>query len=660
MNYRLMTAIVMCYICAALFWVNTGNWILSAVIITVTSVALKIRIKVQLRPFIRLCGVLLLITFFNVRFHYMSIMTEQSPDPQQLMLTYTCEFLLFIMAFSVFVRRSEHIGPWFAVCGILAMVLLDKIDAGTNRTETLLVCLNIACAVIFWLSSDTPVRYIRSRKAIHLILVMVTVLAVCSNWANMDVLYKRYRSGLKLLFSGGVLLDKGYEEPQQRVGFTLADKKISTHKIHPDGGDQIVAQVFSEVCPKYLIGKIYDRYDYGTWHSDDAYDLLLADTRFADSDNRKIFMLDPLSVQHAGDVFEVRHLKPFDGVVFSVPDTVAISINADSLLCSNWEDILCHNTQDQNYRVYASRQKRQKAPSEEAISRLMYVPDEVCNELEDIAVALFSECRGTSEKIRALQGYWEHAEHTMDVDIPNGSEPVVFMVKNKPPAHCELYASATCMLLRMAGVPTRYATGFSVSNRQDGYWVVQNKNAHAWAQAWDAEHLRWIDVDIATQSTGSSLPDAALQKNPLSLPQRFRVARLNDGFRGVIRLVKMITLDGYRSIAGKLRWSIAVIIPVVSLTGVSLYVVYSARRKQSRRDSYFIKLKNKLRRMDRLLEKRGLARKLSETTVQFAERLARQGPCYDDRNKHIRWYRRYSKLRYSNHRHRSLDRLTED
>ena len=44
------------------------------------------------------------------------------------------------------------------------------------------------------------------------------------------------------------------------------------------------------------------------------------------------------TIENKGNVFEIHHLRHFDGVVFSVPDTTAVSIDADSLLYNNWGD----------------------------------------------------------------------------------------------------------------------------------------------------------------------------------------------------------------------------------------------------------------------------------------------------------------------------------
>ena len=72
--------------------------------------------------------------------------------------------------------------------------------------------------------------------------------------------------------------------------------------------------------------------------------------------------------------------------------------------------------------------------------------------------------------------------------------------------HCEYFATATVLLLRAAGVPARYATGFSAQeySRLEDAWIVRVRHAHAWARA----HVdgRWVDVDT-TPSVWAGIED---------------------------------------------------------------------------------------------------------------------------------------------------------
>jgi protein-glutamine gamma-glutamyltransferase len=61
---------------------------------------------------------------------------------------------------------------------------------------------------------------------------------------------------------------------------------------------------------------------------------------------------------------------------------------------------------------------------------------------------------------------------------------------------CEHFAAAFVVLMRAAGIPARVVTGYQGGDRNpvDGYLVVRQSDAHAWAEVWLAE-LGWVRVD---------------------------------------------------------------------------------------------------------------------------------------------------------------------
>jgi len=76
-----------------------------------------------------------------------------------------------------------------------------------------------------------------------------------------------------------------------------------------------------------------------------------------------------------------------------------------------------------------------------------------------------------------------------------GFTPLSDFVRNSRSGHCEYFAAATTLLLRAAGIPARYATGFAVMEYSplESAFVVRARHAHAWARAWDG--ARWVDLD---------------------------------------------------------------------------------------------------------------------------------------------------------------------
>ena len=61
---------------------------------------------------------------------------------------------------------------------------------------------------------------------------------------------------------------------------------------------------------------------------------------------------------------------------------------------------------------------------------------------------------------------------------------------------CEHYANAFVVLMRMAGVPARVVTGYQGGelNPLGDYWIVRQRDAHAWAEVWLAGR-GWLRVD---------------------------------------------------------------------------------------------------------------------------------------------------------------------
>lgn len=61
--------------------------------------------------------------------------------------------------------------------------------------------------------------------------------------------------------------------------------------------------------------------------------------------------------------------------------------------------------------------------------------------------------------------------------------------------HCEYFATATALLLRRLGIPTRYAIGYALHEKSGSGYVVRMSDAHAWTLVWDEQEKVWRDFD---------------------------------------------------------------------------------------------------------------------------------------------------------------------
>ena len=89
----------------------------------------------------------------------------------------------------------------------------------------------------------------------------------------------------------------------------------------------------------------------------------------------------------------------------------------------------------------------------------------------------------------------------------NNSTPLSAFLLNHRSGHCEYFATATALLLRDLGIPTRYMVGYSVHEYSpwEKQFIVRSRNAHAWTlvyingswQEFDTTPASWIAIEDA-------------------------------------------------------------------------------------------------------------------------------------------------------------------
>lgn len=107
------------------------------------------------------------------------------------------------------------------------------------------------------------------------------------------------------------------------------------------------------------------------------------------------------------------------------------------------------------------------------------------------------------EKARRITAYFQ-TQFTYGYDYPFESTQTALeeFLQKRPPAHCEFFATASALMLRSQGVPTRYINGFVVQERSfnDEYFVIRLKHAHAWVEAYLPDQ-GWVTFDPTPPGT---------------------------------------------------------------------------------------------------------------------------------------------------------------
>ncbi|MGR8949428.1 MAG: transglutaminase-like domain-containing protein [Gammaproteobacteria bacterium] len=101
-------------------------------------------------------------------------------------------------------------------------------------------------------------------------------------------------------------------------------------------------------------------------------------------------------------------------------------------------------------------------------------------------------------------------------DYP-GKKPLIKFLEDDRSGHCEYFATATALLLRGAGIPTRYAVGYVVDEYSplEKAFVARARHAHSWVmvyvdkrwQKFDTTPGQWLALEDANTSAWQHLND---------------------------------------------------------------------------------------------------------------------------------------------------------
>jgi transglutaminase-like putative cysteine protease len=175
-----------------------------------------------------------------------------------------------------------------------------------------------------------------------------------------------------------------------------------------------------------------------------------------------------------------------------------------------------------SYKVQASRALPDRSTLRAA--SLDDVPDDIRSVYEaDVSVAPLvsaltdSIVRGKAneyDQAVALQNYFTHG-HGFVYDLRAtqarpGQDQLVAFLQGKH-GFCEQYATAMAVMLRVAGIPSRVAVGFTAGEGQtskDGSTIyeVTTQEAHAWPEAWFAG-TGWVRFEPTPGASGATIPD---------------------------------------------------------------------------------------------------------------------------------------------------------
>lgn len=114
----------------------------------------------------------------------------------------------------------------------------------------------------------------------------------------------------------------------------------------------------------------------------------------------------------------------------------------------------------------------------------------------------------SSDTFRYAQGIAQYVKNSAQYDLETERMPkgetdfALWFLENGDTGYCTHFASAAAVLLRAAGIPARYVTGYLVNAKADQGVTVRLKDAHAWVECY-INGYGWIPLE-ATPTVGNT------------------------------------------------------------------------------------------------------------------------------------------------------------
>jgi len=138
-------------------------------------------------------------------------------------------------------------------------------------------------------------------------------------------------------------------------------------------------------------------------------------------------------------------------------------------------------------------------------SSYLRLPD-VDPRIAQLASQVTSSAGNEFDKASAIENYLRtHYVYTLALPRNELKDPIANFLFERKQGHCEYFASSMAIMLRTLGIPSRVVTGFHGDEFNDitGSYIIRAKNAHAWVEAYFPIY-GWQTFDPTPSSSDST------------------------------------------------------------------------------------------------------------------------------------------------------------
>lgn len=253
---------------------------------------------------------------------------------------------------------------------------------------------------------------------------------------------------------------------------------------------------------------------------------------------------------------------------------------------------------------------------------------------------------------RVMQWIQQDFSYTLATEEPGINAIDDFLFTDKK-GFCQHFSSSFAILMRAAGIPSRVVTGYvgGYKNPYGDYWILYNKDAHAWNEVW-LEGEGWVRFDPTAAVAPENILDT-IQSNagpeqyfgeksllsPMFDYSDFIKSNWNDWVVGFNAARQAQLFQGI-GLAKIQRWQMLIVL--ISLAGGISYALFLWIKLRSK--EHITPVERAWQKLLLKMRKRGIEKHSHETALDYARRIESK-ELSEIAERYTRW--RYGKNEFS-------------
>jgi len=287
------------------------------------------------------------------------------------------------------------------------------------------------------------------------------------------------------------------------AGFSDTVKLGGTGRIQQN--DEVVMRVRIDGDPPESIrwrGVALDNFDGLSWSKTKA---ALNEPRMPNE--RDLIQVD-VSRRAEGMTVQTVYLEPLDKqVIFGLHRMVGVQGNFPILYRDAHSSITYQRTgtgDRVSYKVLSdtvypdeSRLRSDRSAYSGDLKNYLQLPPQLDSRIAELAERITSDKENRYDATRSIETYLQtQFGYTLEQKA-GGPDPLADFLFDEREGHCEYFATAMAVMLRTQGIATRVVNGFQRGDYNDAadVYVVRQRNAHSWVEAYFPETATWVAFD---------------------------------------------------------------------------------------------------------------------------------------------------------------------